>query len=246
MFKKLLNKFGYVKKIDMDNKLEKKMGTKGHFRLTLFKSDVRERLEASKNHSFKVEELLKTELIELECHHGHQVKELSEEQAVEYYEHHSDDYMELAQYIPSIQRKSELISICTILEHLLGDLCSIYEITIKNPVKLNDLNGQGILDKTRKYLVKVVEISFPETSQSWKEIVTIQQIRNAFVHHDGIAKYGNDIHQYAQKSSFFNVTELAYQDVKKRKVRLEINEGFTIHCIGIYELFFDELFMVIQ
>jgi hypothetical protein len=230
----------------MDIELEKKMGTKGHLRLTFFKNDVRERLEASKNHALKVEELLKTELTDIECHHEHQVKELSEEQKAEYYEHHSDSYMELAKYIPSIQRKSELISICTILEHLLKDLCVLYKDSIQAPLEYSDIKANGDIDRARKYLIKVIGIAFPETSKNWEEIVIIQQIRNVFVHHDGVAKIGSPSIQYSQKSSFFDVVELAYIYENKKMARLEINEKFTIHCIDVYERFFEELFAVIQ
>jgi hypothetical protein len=216
------------------------------FSLEFFKSDVRDKLDVSKNHTVKVEELLKREIEEFHCHHEKQMKGFSEEEKIQYAEYHGEEYMELANYIPSIQRKSELISICTILEYFLKDLCSLYKDKIQYPLEFNDINAHGDIDRARKYLIKVVGIPFPETSENWKEIVIIQQVRNAFVHHDGVTKLGSESVQYAKKSLFFDITELAYIDEKKKMARLEIKEGFTVHCIDVYKTFFEELFTVIK
>ncbi|MEZ9465075.1 hypothetical protein AB4178_25820, partial [Vibrio splendidus] len=202
------------------------------------KSGIYSELNSYRMHTLHVYDLLEEEAKSVQKHHENVANDMDQDEALEYLEFMSDDYWELADTLPSIQRKSELISIYTILENGLNQICSIYESNIDNPVKVSDLASHGIIDKSRKYLEKVARVSFPEDSDEWKEIKTIQTIRNAFVHRNGLIKEGNQ-----EVINYINDTQyLSLKDGQK----VVIDEQFTLHCLTLFKEFFIKLFEVIE
>ncbi|HFQ5433974.1 TPA: hypothetical protein ACGVBV_004503, partial [Vibrio vulnificus] len=139
--------------------------------------------------------------------------------------------------VPLIQRKSELISAYTILESGLNKVCEIFEENIDHPIKISDLSAHGIISKSKKYLEKVVQIKFPRDSL-WLEIQLIQEIRNAFVHNEGIVKSGNKkLISYIEQSRFLEL---------RPDFKIFINEGFSLYCLQLFQEFFFSLFSEID
>ncbi|HIF5816144.1 TPA: hypothetical protein ACX3EK_002095, partial [Vibrio parahaemolyticus] len=139
-------------------------------RFTFVKSGILSELDSYMQHSDQVESLLNDEVKAFEGRHKNIAATMDQDQAEEYLEYMSDEYWELADKLPSIQRKSELISIYTLLENGLNQICSIYEHHLTNPIKLADLSSHGIIDKSKKYLEKVAQINFPSQTPEWEEI----------------------------------------------------------------------------
>lgn len=191
-------------------------------------------LDTFKQHTKNVESFLSQEVKAFEKYAEEVTSEWEEFERAEYYEDSSDQYWELSKVYPNIQRKSELISIYTILESTINRICLVYQSSIDNPVKLKDLDAHGIIDQGKRYLEKVVRLDFPSQHPSWKEIDKIQQIRNSFVHAAGHVKAGNkDLIKYIKQSKFLEL---------KNDNHIEINNGFSEHCLDVFENFFEELF----
>lgn len=204
-----------------------------NFRMKLFEMSIRMDLEAFKKHIRNVESFLNQEVIAFEKHAAEVTAEWEDFERAEYYENLHNEYWELSKVYPSIQRKSELISIYTILENTINKICLLYQSSIENPVKIEDLEANGIIDRSKRYLEKVVLLDFPSRHNSWKEITKIQQIRNSFVHADGNVKTGNsDLIKYINQSQ--------YLELKNNKIK--ILNGFSEYCLQIFENFFNELF----
>ncbi|MFG0731472.1 hypothetical protein [Photobacterium damselae] len=207
-------------------------------RFTFVKSGILSELDSYMQHSDQVESLLNDEVKAFEDRHKNIAATMDQDQAEEYLEYMSDEYWELADKLPSIQRKSELISIYTLLENGLNQICSIYEHHLTNPIKLADLSSHGIIDKSKKYLEKVAQINFPSQTPKWEEIKKVQQIRNAFVHRDGLIKSNNqEIVNYINQSNYLSL---------KNQNKVVIKKGFTLHCLKLFRDFFEELFKDIE
>lgn len=191
-------------------------------------------LQTYKEHTVKVEAFMADEVQAFE----QKVKELThgwhDYDRAEYYENVHDQYWDLCKVFPNIQRQSELMSIYTILENTINRICSVFESSIDNPVKLEDLQANGIIDKGKRYLEKVVRIQFPSSHPSWVEITNIQTIRNSFVHANGLVKTGNSkLLKYIKKSEFL---ELDSKNI------IQIKNGFSVHCLDVFSSFVEELF----
>ena len=204
-----------------------------NFRMPFLKMGIMMDLETFKQHTRNVESFLNQEVKAFEKHAAEITAEWEDFERAEYYENSHDEYWELSKVYPNIQRKSELISIYTILENTINRICLVYQSSIENPVKMKDLEANGIIDQGKRYLEKVVLLDFPTSHKSWKEITKIQQIRNSFVHAAGHVKTGNsDLIKYINQSQ--------YLELKNNKI--EILNGFSEHCLNIFEDFFNELF----
>lgn len=205
-----------------------------NFRMHFLKMGILMDLGTFKQHTKNVELFLHQEVKAFEKNASEITAEWEDFERAEYYEDSHYEYWELSKVYPNIQRKSELISIYTILEDNLNRICIVYESSIDNLVKIKDLEANGIIDRSKRYLEKVVCLDFPSSHQSWKEITKIQQIRNSFVHAGGCVKTGNtELIKYINQSEFFELS-------KDNKV--QIHSGFSEHCLSIFEDFFNELF----
>jgi hypothetical protein len=196
-------------------------------------------LDSYISHVKRVDSLLETEKVDFEKKLQADIDQMNEADAKAYTEYMHDEYWELSETLPLIQRKSELISLYTILENGLNQVCHIFQDSIENPVKISDLSAHGIIDKSKKYLEKVALIEFPAGAGSiWEEISLIQQVRNAFVHNKGFVKSGNkDLVSYINKSRFV---------VLKPDFKVFINKGFSSYCLQLFQDFFTSLFSEIE
>ncbi|CAK2051176.1 hypothetical protein [Vibrio crassostreae] len=196
-------------------------------------------LDLYKAHVRKVELLLASEVETFNKELLVIIEQLNESDANGFKCYREDDFFDLSVTFPLIQRKSELISAYTILENGLNKVCEIFEENIDNPIKLSDLSAHGIIDKSKKYLEKVAKINFPcGDDTAWVDIQLIQQIRNVFVHNEGVVKSGNkQLISYIIKSPFLEL---------KPDFKIFIKEGFSYYCLQQFQEFFFSLFSEID
>ncbi|MFT5812825.1 MAG: hypothetical protein ACI9VT_000562 [Psychroserpens sp.] len=190
-------------------------------------------------HVKKVDSLLETEKSDFEKHLQDNIAQMSALDGVAYTDYMHDEYWELSETLPSIQRKSELISVYTILENGLNKICKIFQDQLQNPVKISDLSAYGIIDKSKKYLEKVALLEFPAGKGScWEEITLIQQIRNALVHNEGFVKPRNEsLAEYIKSSKYLELNSDSKVLIKK---------GFSWYCLQLFQDFFTSLFVEIK
>ncbi|MCG0019469.1 hypothetical protein [Vibrio parahaemolyticus] len=204
------------------------------FRFPLFRSSFYMQYDTYKEHARKVDDFLESEAetFKADVEKLAQGKESYERD--EYLEEMAEQFQELKCEFPSIQRRAELITIYTVLEHQFQQICQAYERELENPVKIKDLDSNGIIDQCRKYLEKVALVDFPSKYPAWVEITKIQQLRNCVVHADGMVKTGNqDLRGYIKGNPFLSLAH-------NNKVLIE--SGFSEHCINVFCDFLTELF----
>ncbi|HCG8585653.1 TPA: hypothetical protein NJ534_003554 [Vibrio parahaemolyticus] len=204
------------------------------FRFPLFRSSFYMQYDMYKEHARKVDDFLESEAetFKADVEKLAQGKESYERD--EYLEEMAEQFQELKFEFPSIQRRAELITIYTVLEHQFQQICQAYERELENPVKIKDLDSNGIIDQCRKYLEKVALVDFPSKYPAWVEITKIQQLRNCVVHADGMVKTGNqDLRGYIKGNPLLSLAH-------NNKVLIE--SGFSEHCINVFCDFLTELF----
>jgi len=136
------------------------------------------------------------------------------------------------EYFPSLQRRSALLTVCSYFEHELDKLCRLYQSEKGFAVTVGDLRGEGI-DRSTRYLKKVVGLNLHYASQEWQEIKNIQQIRNAIVHRGGKVPDKDTVRDGADKAivDFMNKTESLSRDDDGEIV---VGKGFLSHVIHTY------------
>lgn len=112
---------------------------------------------------------------------------------------YADEYFLYALEYPNILRKSFFITCYSILEHELIDVCKLQKKKKQLPIDVNDLRGEGGIDRAMKYL-KLVGFDL-STAKSWEDIKNIQLIRNCIVHSDADLTCNNSkqIRNYIEK-----------------------------------------------
>ncbi|MEZ9553356.1 hypothetical protein AB4248_00260 [Vibrio splendidus] len=209
--------------------------TREKLRFDFIEISILGELDSYKEHTIKIEKFLTKEIEFFETKKQNTISRLSEYDKEAYLDFVDDIYWDLNETYPTIQRQSELISIYTLLENSLNQLCFTCEKYVENPIKMADLSSKGIVGKYKKYLEKVVQIKFPSESDSWNEIINIQEIRNAIVHNNSVVKSGNTrLLGYIKQSNYLLVNE---------NYKIEIKSGFSLYCLDIFKTFFSELFL---
>ncbi|HHF2972710.1 TPA: hypothetical protein ACPJ0I_003667 [Vibrio diabolicus] len=204
------------------------------FRFPLFRSSFYMQYDTYKEHARKVDDFLESEAERFKADVEKLAQGKESYERDEYLEEMAEQFQELKFEFPSIQRRAELITIYTVLEHQFQQICQAYERELENPVKIKDLDSNGIIDQCRKYLEKVALVDFPSKYPAWVEITKIQQLRNCVVHADGVVKTGNqDLRGYIKGNPFLSLAH-------NNKVLIE--SGFSEHCINVFCDFLTELF----
>ncbi|MGY6467700.1 hypothetical protein ACXIUR_15755 [Vibrio parahaemolyticus] len=204
------------------------------FRFPLLRSSFYMQYDTYKEHARKVDQFLESEANEFKTRVETLAQEMESYERDEYLEDMSEQFQELKFELPSIQRRAELITIYTVLEHQIQRICQVYEKALENPVKVKDLGSNGIIDQCRKYLEKVALVDFPSKHTSWVEITKIQQLRNCVVHADGLVKSGNnELRAYIRGNHYLNLG---------CNGKIVIQSGYSEHCINVFCDFLTELF----
>ncbi len=109
-------------------------------------------------------------------------------------------------YFPNLQRRSTLIILFSFLEHQLDQLCQLFASTQQLNIVHTDLTGRSI-DRSRRYLRKVIRLPLDDNSAIWQEIKRIQKVRNVVVHNDELAPKLDDkgVIEIAKKAKYLSL-----------------------------------------
>ena len=194
--------------------------------------------EYYEEHTSRIEKMYADEVSKLKKKIEIESENLEGFDKAEHFESFGREFEYLYRIIPNIQRSSELVSAYSLLERNLIKLCEKLEEQSDNPVKMCDLESEGYINQAIKYLEKVARIYSPQKSDTWKEILLLQNIRNSFVHSNGMVKTGNSkLIKYIRDSEYLELIQ---------NNEVEIKEGFTKHCLLIFKEFFDMLFSMLE
>jgi hypothetical protein len=93
-----------------------------------------------------------------------------------------DEFDRYHKLFPTYTFNSLLVTQFSFLELYFREVCEMYERKSYSKVKLSDLYGSDI-EKCKKYLTLIAEMSFVTLEKDWQRIKFIQQLRNSTVHH---------------------------------------------------------------
>jgi hypothetical protein len=86
--------------------------------------------------------------------------------------------------LPAILRRSQFISIYSLVEHWLNMHCDEARREKKIPIRYTDLKDKGI-ERAKSYLLKLAEIAFPSKSEEWQRLKDHGRLRNCLAHNNG-------------------------------------------------------------
>lgn len=122
-------------------------------------------------------------------------KDMSSEDASEFAEIWAEDYQRVDLDFRLRLRYSFVVTTYGVIESRLNRTCRTlkgflnkYKFTDdqeKILIELEDINEHSIIQRARKYLEKVLHLSFPKRSRAWQEITMLAKVRNFIVHSDG-------------------------------------------------------------
>ncbi|WP_439185882.1 hypothetical protein [Carboxylicivirga taeanensis] len=90
--------------------------------------------------------------------------------------------------IPCYFYNSAIVSLYSLLENNLNSLCEIIQTETNFVIGLNDLTGSNIIDKGRRFLIKIANIDFRKVDKEWIRITDYQKLRNLIVHNNSQIK----------------------------------------------------------
>jgi len=99
-------------------------------------------------------------------------------------EYFSEEYYIIENISLKAFRYSIIVTIYSLLESSLNNLCHFLHNLKKLTLSLEELRGAGI-ERAKLYLTKVCLIDFSENSNEWNEILKLNKIRNCIVHAQG-------------------------------------------------------------
>lgn len=87
-------------------------------------------------------------------------------------------------HFPNLQRRSALITVFSFLENELDELCRLCQEEQSLKIAIKDISGKGI-ERATTYLDKIVGINTGRSAPIWRELTSIQKVRNIIVHQNG-------------------------------------------------------------
>lgn len=96
-------------------------------------------------------------------------------------EYFSDEHYIIESIFLKSFRYSMIITVYSLLEISLNDLCHYLRNSKKLALSFDELRGEGI-ERAKLYLTKVCLLDFPESCKEWNEIQKLNKIRNCIVH----------------------------------------------------------------
>jgi hypothetical protein len=140
-------------------------------------------------------------------------------------------------YFPNLHRRSTLIVLFSFLESQVDQLCKLFTDRQQLDILHTDLKDKG-LDRSRRYLRKVIRLPLDDNSTVWQEIKWIQKVRNVVVHND--AKLVDaDVTRYVSRTPLLSLSsESPYpQDIDE----INMLGGYLAHVLEMIDLYCREL-----
>ena len=94
-----------------------------------------------------------------------------------------EEYFKIEYIFPEVTRSSLFLSCYAFFEHTLHKICKFQERRLSSKLKLDDINGKGII-KYQTFLEKVVGVDFPDDTPEWDKLKFYNEIRNLVAHCD--------------------------------------------------------------
>jgi hypothetical protein len=150
---------------------------------SLFMVD-RYRIDIIKDYLFAFEKYLidKTSEIQNNIYEWQNSEKELKYSGVDYY---IDDYTNYNSNFKKLKLESTFLSSYSVFEHYFKSFSEIYTEYYNLKIKVDDLNGNNYINKSKQYLEKVINLDLEKLNNIWREITKFQRIRNKIVHNNG-------------------------------------------------------------
>lgn len=99
-------------------------------------------------------------------------------------EEQREEYVKLNSIFPNFFRLTTFVGLFFSFENKLTSLCNYIHERKQFKLRISDLSGENIIERSRRYLNLVVGIDLDDLNQEWVKITDYQKIRNCFVHNN--------------------------------------------------------------
>lgn len=113
-----------------------------------------------------------------------------------------DDVIKYEQTFPELLLNSTFTSAYSLFESLFSMICNLTRSKLDLKLSMKDLNGNGIIDKCKKYLEYVANIDLSSLDNEWNNIKSYSRIRNLIVHNSSNFKKNRG--QPLEKQEMYN------------------------------------------
>lgn len=108
--------------------------------------------------------------------------------------------------------------------------------------RLSDIDNSSGLNKYKKYIKNYTDLSVDFSGQSWKELITLQYIRQSIVHHN--AKANDKLYRRTQQLKNKDFLKMDYK-INKNNVtvyrEMNIHQEYLDHILEYVYRFFEDL-----
>jgi len=143
------------------------------------------------------------------------------------------------EYFPTLQRRSAFLSLYGFLEHELDKLCMLYKKSQNQNVDFRDLKDLGI-ERSVKYLMIVARLPIEKGDNKWRNIKSIQKIRNLIIHNDGKLI---DLDSLPRKTEQRIVSDNEFLSGENE---INIQKGYLLYVLETFDSFFKYVDGLIQ
>ncbi|WP_075591014.1 hypothetical protein [Labilibacter marinus] len=161
-------------------------GTKG---IVLHKQLLSRKFSKIKEYVHETKSLIEKKHNELEEHVGGELEGIEDATtASNIIEFYNEDFNKYENTYTELLMNSTFITAFSTFEHSFYRICQYAKNQKKAMVSVNDLSGNGIIVKCKKYIEKVIELDLSTLNKDWQELTYYNKIRNVLVHNAGSFK----------------------------------------------------------
>ncbi len=142
------------------------------------------RIQVIKDYLTELDEYLKKRTIEIQ----NKIIEWQNSKKEEKYsgiDYYIDDLTNYNSNFKKLKLESTFLSSYSLFEHFFKSFTEIYKEYYELQLAVDDLNGNNYINKSKRYLEKVINLNLESLNPNWKEITNFQRIRNKIVHNNG-------------------------------------------------------------
>lgn len=200
--------------------------TVGKILAQVVKQNTRKKFEDFRNYTLVVESKFSQDKSKLEVQYHKQSKDLTDEELHYIHDYFSDEYHQIENIYIGMYRKSTLISIYTLLESSLHDLCEHLCRLNAYSESVTESRGEGV-KRSINYLKKWAGVDITPINSSWAHISSMAKLRNCIVHCDGkisTYKLKKDIENIVCNNNDLSLVDVGRLSLNRRYLDVTINE----------------------
>ena len=179
------------------------------------------------------------EVIRIEKHFNFEIEHLIDEMYQDEIDIHFESF-------PKLYYNSMLVSLHSFIEYHFTMIVKLTQKKTEKKIKLKDINGLNQIEKCKKYLWLVFEISLEDLNKEWEILKDISKLRNIIVHNNGNLIIEDDLPINKQKEYSLVKKYQKMIFVNKINYLIILDDKLLVLFINHIESFFESLINKIE